>query len=99
MRKTIFAIIAIVCLFSVWTSTGVQAFTIVTRDMIEKEVVTKTDLIKTADNFIVLFNTSGTTNQMVPGKNITKIAATKALLQERNAWFPDLSYQAGLYEY
>ena len=99
MRKTIFAIIAIVCLFSVWTSTDVQAFTIVTRDMIEKEVVTKTDLIKTVDNFIVLFNTSGTTNQMVPGKNITKIAATKALLQERNAWFPDLSYQAGLYEY
>ena len=87
------------CLVSVWTFTNAQAFEIITRDMVEKEVVTKTDLIKTVDNFIVLFNTSGTTNEMVPGKNITKIAATKALLQERNAWFPDLSYQAGLYEY
>ena len=99
MKKTLFAMIAIACLVSVWTSTESQAFQIVTREMIEKEVVVETDLIKTVDNIIVLFNTSGTTNQMVPGKNITKIAATKALLQERNAWFPDLSYQAGLYEY
>jgi len=99
MKKPIVAILAVACVISVLGFTSAQAFEIITRDMVEKEVVTKTDLIKTVDNFIVLFNTSSTTNQMVPGKNITKIAATKALLQERNAWFPDLSYQAGLYEY
>jgi OOP family OmpA-OmpF porin len=99
MKKTFFTLVAMACMVSLWTIASVQAFEIITRDMVEKEVVTKTDLIKTVDNFIVLFNTSGTTNQMVPGKNITKIAATKALLQERNAWFPDLDYQAGLYEY
>jgi OOP family OmpA-OmpF porin len=99
MKKTFFTLVAMAFMVSLWTIASVQAFEIITRDMVEKEVVTKTDLIKTVDNFIVLFNTSGTTNQMVPGKNITKIAATKALLQERNAWFPDLSYQAGLYEY
>jgi OOP family OmpA-OmpF porin len=99
MKKTFFTLVAMAFMVSLWTIASVQAFEIITRDMVEKEVVTKTDLIKTVDNFIVLFNTSGTTNEMVPGKNITKIAATKALLQERNAWFPDLGYQAGLYEY
>ena len=99
MKKSIITVLAFACLIPLWAFTNAQGFEIITRDMVEKEVVTKTDLIKTADNFIVLFNTSGTTNEMVPGKNITKIAATKALLQERNAWFPDLSYQAGLYEY
>ena len=99
MKKQIVAILAVGCMISVWAFTNAQAFEIITRDMVEKEVVTKTDLIKTADNFIVLFDTSGSTNEMVPGKNITKIAATKALLQERNAWLPELGFQAGLYEY
>jgi OOP family OmpA-OmpF porin len=67
--------------------------------MIEKELVTITDLIKTTDNFIVLFDTSSSTNESVPGKNITKIQAAKNLLKERNAWLPDLGYQAGLYIY
>jgi OOP family OmpA-OmpF porin len=61
--------------------------------------VVETDLIKTVDNFIILFDTSGSTNQMVPGKTISKIQATKDLLKERNAWFPNLGFQAGLYEY
>ncbi len=99
MKKPIIAILAVAGLISVWAFTSAQAFEIITRDMVEKEVVTKTDLIKTADNFIVLFDTSGSSNEMVPGENITKIAATKALLQERNAWLPDLGYQAGLYVY
>jgi OOP family OmpA-OmpF porin len=99
MKKTIVAMLVVACLISVWTITKAEAFEVVTREMIEKEVVTETDLIRTVDNFIILFDTAGTTNQMVPGKNITKIAATKSLLKERNAWFPDLGYQAGLYEY
>ena len=81
MKKTFFTIVAMACMVSLWTIASVQAFEIITRDMVEKEVVTKTDLIKTADNFIVLFNTSGTTNQMVPGKNITKIAAFGAFVE------------------
>jgi OOP family OmpA-OmpF porin len=99
MKKSIIVVLAFACLISLWAFTNAQAFEIITREMVEKEIVTKTDLIKTVDNFIVMFDTSGTTNQMVPGKNITKIAATKELLKERNAWFPDLGYQAGLYEY
>lgn len=99
MKKAIFALLVIVSLVFAWGSTSVQAFQIITRDVIEREVVTITDLIKTVDNFIVLFDTSGSTNQMVPGKNISKIKAAKDLLKERNAWFPDLGHKAGLYIY
>jgi OOP family OmpA-OmpF porin len=67
--------------------------------MIEKEIVTETDFIRTADNFIILFDTSGSTNEMVPGKSISRIQATKNLLKERNALLPDLGYKAGLYIY
>ncbi len=99
MKKTVVAILAFACLVPLWAFTNVQAFEIITRDMVEKEVVTKTDLIKTVDNFIILFDTSGSTNEMVPGRNVSKIQAAKAMLKERNEWFPELGQQAGLYIY
>jgi OOP family OmpA-OmpF porin len=99
MQKLIFTLIAIVCLLSAWGIGDAQAFRLVTREMIEEEVVVETDLVKTVDNFIILFDSSSSTNQDVPGKTISKVQATKAFLKERNAWFPDLGYQAGLYLY
>ena len=38
-------------LASSWTIADADAFEIITRDMVEKEMVTKTDLIRTVDNF------------------------------------------------
>jgi hypothetical protein len=67
--------------------------------MMEKETVIKTDLIPMVDNLIIPFDTSGSSNEMVPGRDVTKIRAAKYTLKERNAWFPDLSYRAGLYIY
>lgn len=99
MKRTIFAVIAVACLASVWMPADAQAFQIVTREMMESETVTETDFIKTVDNFIVLFDTSKSTNNMVPGKNIPIIQATKNHMRERNAWLPDLGYMAGLYIY
>jgi len=99
MKKSILSIFSLIFLISVCMVTSVQAFQIVTRTLVEKELVTEVDLIKTADNFIILFDTSGSTNQNVPGKNISKIKAAKSLLKARNAWLPDLDYNAGLYIY
>jgi OOP family OmpA-OmpF porin len=99
MQRKIIVVFAIACLVFTWTGMNVQAFEIITQTMVEEEIVTETDLIKTADKFIVLFDTSSSTNQMVPGKNISKIQAAKNLLEMRNKWFPDLEYQAGLYIY
>ena len=99
MRKSFYFIIAITLMATAWLTTDANAFRIVTRDMVQKEVITRTDLIKTVDNFIVLFDTSSSTNQMVPGKSISKIQAAKNMLKQRNAWFPELGHQAGLYIY
>lgn len=82
----------------VWTIASVQAFEIVTQEMLEKEVVTETDLIRNVDNFIVVFDASSSANAMVPGQDISRIQATKNLLAERNAWLPDLGYTAGLFK-
>ena len=99
MNKPVILILAMALMASFWTFDDAQAFRLITQEMVEKELVVETDLIKTADNFIILFDTSSTTNQMVPGNTISKIQAAKNLLKERNAWFPDLNFQAGLYVY
>jgi OOP family OmpA-OmpF porin len=99
MKKPIVLILTIIALVSFLTLGAAQAFQLVTREMIEKEIVVETDLIKTADNFIILFDASSSSNEMVPGKSISRIQATKDLLKERVALLPDLGYQAGLYIY
>ena len=99
MNKPITVLLAIAVMASFWTFGDAQAFRLITQEMVEKELVVETDLIRTADNFIILFDTSSSTNQMVPGKNTTKIQAAKNLLKERNAWFPNLGFKAGLYIY
>jgi OmpA-OmpF porin, OOP family len=98
MKKTSLIVVTLAALLFILNTAG-QAFQVITKDMMEKETVTKTDLIRLVDNVIVLFDTSGSTNEMVPGRNISKIQATKELLAERNAWLPNLGYQAGLYIY
>lgn len=99
MKRGIVVLFTVVGMLSAWTAVEVQAFQIVTKEVMERHTVTKTDLIRNVDNIIILFDTSGSTNEMVPGKSVSRIEATKNLLKERNAWFPDLGYQAGLYEY
>ncbi|MGD8700962.1 MAG: OmpA family protein [Desulfosarcina sp.] len=99
MKRLFFSISTIVFVVGVFTMNNVLAFEIITQEMIQKEIVTETDLIRNADNFIILFDTSSSTNEMVPGKSISKIQAAKNLLKERNAWLPDLGYQSGLYIY
>ncbi len=97
MKRSIFSVLAVLCLVSVWAVSNAAAFEVVTKEMIQKEIVTEADLIRTVDNFIILFDSSSSAGQMVPGRDVTRIQATKAMLQERNAWLPDLGYNAGLF--
>ena len=99
MKKGIVIIAALICVAITLTSIDVQAFEIITREMMEREIVTEIDLIRTVDNFIILFDTSSSTNQPVPGTSVSKIQAAKAFLKARNAWLPDLGFTVGLYEY
>ena len=98
MRKASFALVTFIGMFFIWMSYS-QAFEVITRDVMQKETVTQTDLIRLVDNFIVLFDTSGSANENVPGREMTKIQASKAQLVDRNAWLPELGYKAGLYIY
>ena len=97
MKKSIFCILFVFFLVPVFAVGNVFAFEVVTQEMMKKEIVTETDLIRTVDNFIILFDASSSANEMVPGKDVSRIQATKTLLKERNDWLPDLGYKAGLY--
>ena len=90
MKKRVIDITVVAFLICIWAVSSVQAFEVITQKMMEEEVVTETDLIRTADNFIIVFDASSSANSMVPGLNISRIQATKQLLMERNAWLPDL---------
>ena len=61
-------------------------------------VVTK-EIIKTADNFIVMFNSSSSMNEPFENTGLTKLEAAKQLLKERFEILPDLGYTGGLYLY
>ncbi len=73
------------------------------------EVLTKTETItwydveleavKTAENFIVLFNSATTMGRPYKQSGMSHLQAAKAILQERNALFPNLSYNAGMYTF
>jgi len=99
MKQSVTLLTFLFCLVFVWLIQDAMAFQIITKEMMETETVTETDLIRTVDNFIVLFDTSGSANKLVPGRNVSKIEAAKTMLKERNSWLPDLGYNAGLYIY
>jgi len=68
---------------------------------IEQEAVTIVsqvpELVKTADNFIILFDSSSSMNDPYGNTNMTKLEAAKEILKEKNKTLPDLGYNAGLY--
>jgi OOP family OmpA-OmpF porin len=98
MKKPFIQLLLAVSLVFTWMVAQTTAFEIVTQEMMEKQIVTETDLIRTADNFIIVFDASNSANEMVPGMSISRIQAAKEMLQERNQWLPDLGYTAGLFK-
>ncbi len=69
--------------------------------VVEKEevpgvIITK-ELIKTANNFIVVFDSSSSMKEPFQDTGLTTLDAAKKLLKDRNALLPDLEYNAGLY--
>jgi OOP family OmpA-OmpF porin len=55
--------------------------------------------VKTADNFIVLFNTAKTMGEPYGQTGMSHLQAARKLLAERNKSLPNLTYQAGLYTF
>jgi OOP family OmpA-OmpF porin len=74
------------------------AIEILNAEDITENVVQKEDIIKMTDNFIVMFDSSG--SMMEPCEmdpTMTKLQAASKILKERGPLVPELGYKAGLY--
>ena len=88
------------------TALGMMVFVFLSTDAMSFDLITKTetvmvegvevDIVKTADNFIVLFDSSGSMAKPYKGTNMTKIEVEKKILKDRNKKLPDLQFNAGL---
>ena len=81
------------------TVTYVSAFEILTEDEVVKTVITETekDLVKAVDNFIVLFDGSGSMDAIYADTGKRKVVVAKEILQQRNKKLTQLDWNAGLY--
>jgi OOP family OmpA-OmpF porin len=95
MKKLFIIIISLVFLSVV--TTHVMAAEKVVEQKTVTTVTEEVDIIKTADNFIILFDSSSSMNEPYRNTSMTKLAAAKEILKEHNKTLPDLGYNAGLY--
>jgi OOP family OmpA-OmpF porin len=97
MKKSIiFQLIVIIAAVSIFTVAQVSAFEIITAEDFKQNIITKDILIRTADNFIVLYDASGSMGDEYK-EGIKKIDAELEILEQQNAILPELGYNAGLY--
>jgi len=80
-------------------ATNVQAIEILTaQDFVEKTI--RVDyLIKTADNAIFLLDGSDSMSKLYLDTGMSRYDIVKKAFKERNAYFPDLGYNMGIYLY
>jgi OOP family OmpA-OmpF porin len=78
-------------------TTHVSALEIVTEEDMKQKTITTEHLVKTADNAIFLFDTSGSMRNTLEGTEMTRLDALKGVLKERIGWVPDLGYNFGFY--
>ena len=97
MKKLFITLSVISLIFFSLTLTHLMA----AEKVMEQDTVTtttvQTNLVKTADNFIVLFDSSSSMNEPYLNTGMSKLEAAKEILKEKNKTLPDLGYNAGLY--
>ena len=82
-----------------WIPKEAAALEIITEEDVKKEIVTTLQLVKTADNAIILFDSSRSMAKPLKGSETPRLEALKEMLTTRLAWLPDLGYNFGLYLY
>ena len=80
-------------------SGGVQAGEIIYTDDIRENVITKEVLVKTADNVIVLVDTSSSMTAMNKNYKKTYYELEKEALTTDFGRLPDLGYNVGIYKW
>ncbi len=56
-------------------------------------------LVKKADNFLILYDRSGSMAEKYNGTIMTKLQAERKILLEKNATLPDMNWQAGIFSF
>ena len=73
---------------------------VLTEEDFVKKVVVEENFIKTADNFLILFDTSSSMVEFVDkGAKITKYDQAREILKQKLGQLPDLGYKSGLYTF
>jgi len=96
--KKLFIILSVIGLvfFSLTLSHVMAAEKVMEQDTVTT-VTQVPELVKTADNFIVLFDSSSSMNEPYLNTGMSKLEAAKEILKEKNKTLPDLGYNAGLF--
>ncbi len=79
--------------------TQAWAFELITVEDVKQKVIVNTDLLKTSDNAIILFDSSSSMAKPFKDSGMSRYDVAKKLLIERNEYFPDLGHNIGLYLY
>jgi len=96
--KKLFIILSVIGLvfFSLTLSHVMAAEKVMKQDTVTT-VTQVPEIVKTADNFIVLFDSSSSMNEPYPNTSMSKLEAAKEILKEKNKTLPDLGYNTGLF--
>jgi len=97
-KYNLISVVMMIVLLSTMVGVSFAVEAVVEKEKIPGVMVTK-KLIKTADNFIVMFDSSSSMKAPFKDTGLTTLDAAKKLLKDRNALLPDLGYNAGLYLY
>ncbi len=96
MRRPLATYIAVWFVSTLLFVPSVGAFEIITEDDISQNIITREMLIATTDNFIVLYDASGSMAKEYKA-GVQKLDAELQILKQQNAILPELGYNAGLY--
>jgi OOP family OmpA-OmpF porin len=97
-----FILITVFCalLLAGFSASNAFAIEILTEEDLIKNVVEKEYFVKTADNFIVLFDSSSSMLEPYSkDKSMTRYDIAKKILKDRSDEIPDLGFNAGMYLY
>ena len=98
MRKFIYNLTLVLLATGLMMASTATAFEIITEEDIQQKTFTEEMFIKLADNFIVLYDASGSmADQFKEG--ITKLDAERRIMLQQNIILPELGYNAGLYKF
>jgi len=91
-------IVVMILSLNIFVGSAFSSGPVIEKEEVTGVIVTK-EIIRTADNFIVMFDSSSSMKETYLDTGLTTLDAAKKLLKDRNEILPDLGYNGGLYLY